>query len=111
MVKRSWKHNQDPNTNLYQQDSKSRHQQRIEMNKRKRNQILDTHDKHDYETSCRGMVDFPTEYIQHIKNTYPERSYLRKPEYRCKHCNAIFWFNEINKYAIKRNNGEVIYSN
>ena len=67
--------------------------------------------KHSYETSCCGMVDFPTEYIQQIKDTYPERSYLGKPEYRCKHCNAIFWFNERNKYATERNNGEVIYSN
>ena len=58
--------------------------------------------------SSRGMVDFPTEYIQHIKDTYPERSYLWKPEYKCKHCDAIFWFNERNKKASERNNEGVI---
>ena len=28
-----------------------------------------------------GMVNFPTEYIQFLKESYPERSYLGKPEY------------------------------
>src|SRR6266540_1415687 len=99
------------NRDLSQQDTKNSRQKRIEINRQKRNQIPDTHDKHNYETSYHGMVDFPTEYIQYMKETYPGRSYLGKPQYRCKHCNAIFWFNERNKCATKCNNPEVIYSN
>src|SRR6266540_7223904 len=97
------------NTNLSQRDNKSREQKRIQIKRQKGNQPFAT--KNSYETSCRGMVDFPTEYIQYIKDTYPERSYLGKPEYKWKHCNAIFWFNERNKCATKCNNPEVIYSN
>src|SRR6266498_5206036 len=108
MVKISRKHKQDPNRNLFQQDSNSRREQRIQRNKRKRDQFLDEKDKHSYETLSHGMVDFPSEYIQHIKNTYPKRSYLQKPEYKCKYCDAIFWFNEKNT---KCNNPEVTYSN
>src|SRR6266540_1052163 len=88
---------------------KSRQQKRITIKKQKINELF-VH-KNSYETSCFGMVDFPTEYIQHIKNTYTGRSYLGKPEYKCKYCDAIFWFNERNKCATRCNNREVIYSN
>ena len=99
-------------TNLLGEDSKKRRQQRIELlNKRKAKQIPNIHDKHNYlSTSC-GMVNFSPEYIQHLKESYPEKSYLGKPDYRCKYCDAIFWINERNENATKRNNKEVVYSN
>jgi len=57
------------------------------------------------------MVNFSAEYIQYLKETYEERSYLGKPEYKCKYCDAIFWFDERNKKDTERNHGEVMYSN
>jgi hypothetical protein len=137
MYKRSREHNTDSidiygrkrrrnfrtiqNRDMFEPDTKNRHQQRIVMRKRKleqrsegssENLCLDTNnDKHAYVSSSYGMVNFSAEYIQYIKESYPERSYLGKPKYKCKHCDAIFWFNERNKYETGHGNGEVIYSN
>ncbi|WVZ85873.1 hypothetical protein U9M48_032732 [Paspalum notatum var. saurae] len=47
----------------------------------------------------------------HLKESYTERSYLGKPEYTCKHCDAIFWFNERNKSMSRCNGHQSIYSN
>ena len=100
------------NTNLLGEDSKKRRQQRIELlNKRKAKQISNIHDKHTYLSTCCGMVNFSPEYIQNLKESYPEKSYLGKPDYKCKHCDAIFWINERNEKAKKSNNKEVVYSN
>ena len=99
-------------TSLLAQNSADRQQQRQEKRKRKMEIAhehdqkkvcsLNTNNKHDYLNSDCGMVNFSPEYIQYMKESYPERSYLEKPEYRCKHCNAIFWFNERNKKATTR---------
>lgn len=35
---------------------------------------------------------------------------MGEPEYTCKYCNAIFWFQERNKYDTERK-GEILYSN
>src|SRR6266540_7327880 len=100
------------NTNLLGEDSKKRHQQRIELlNKRKVKQIPNIHDKYKYlSTSC-GMVNFSIEYIQYLKEAYAEKSYLGKPDYKCKYCDAIFWINERSEKATQHNNKEVVYSN
>ena len=57
------------------------------------------------------MVNFSTDYIQHLKESYAEKAYLGKPDSKCKHCDAIFWFNKRNKYETERNKQEVVYSN
>jgi hypothetical protein len=44
-----------------------------------------------------GMVSFSSQYIQQLKESYNERSYLGLPIYQCKHCGAMFWYNECNK--------------
>ena len=67
--------------------------------------------KHAYLSLPYGMVYFSPEYIQHLKETYKQRSYLGKPDYKCKYCNAIFWYDERNKYDTKRGNEEILYSN
>ena len=41
-----------------------------------------------------GIVSFSPEYIQHLKESYDDRSYLGEPTYQCKHCSAIFWYNK-----------------
>lgn len=64
---------------------------------------------HPYLHSTHGMVSFPSDYIQYLKATYNDRSYLGKPEYTCKYCNAIFWFNERNLKDTKVNK-EILYS-
>src|SRR6266498_341087 len=69
-------------TNLLRKYSKKRRQERIELlNKRKAKQIPNIHDKHNYLSTCCGMVNFSPEYIQHLKDSYPEKSYLGKPDY------------------------------
>src|SRR6266540_4683744 len=94
-------------TDLLREDSKKRRQQRIELlNKRKAKQIPNIHDKHNYLSTCCGMVNFSPEYIQNLKESYPKKSYLGKPDYKCKYCDAIFWINERNEKAKKSNNME-----
>ena len=68
----------------------------------------DTH--HSYLNSCQGMVSFPTESIEQLKQTYNERSYLGEPIYRCKHCNAMFWYNKRNERESQRNR-QIVYTN
>jgi hypothetical protein len=58
---------------------------------------------HAYLSSSQGMVSFTPEYIQHLKETYPNRSYLGLLEYQCKYCNAIYWFGEQNKTDTRKN--------
>jgi len=67
--------------------------------------------KHAYLSLPYGMIYFPPEYIQYLKESYKQRSYCGKPDYKCKYCNAIFWYDERNKYDSKRGNGEILYSN
>jgi len=42
---------------------------------------------------------------------FQNTSLLGKLEYKCRHCDAIFWFNERNKSMTRHNNQEPIYSN
>jgi hypothetical protein len=57
---------------------------------------------HSYLFSSKGMVSFTADYIQHLKETYNDRSYLGLPKYNCKYCNAIFWLSERNKSNNKK---------
>ena len=107
------------NTNLFKEDAKRRQQQQIQIRKRKLQEnkkystpetsskriCLDIDKRHAYLSLPHGMVNFSLEYIQYLKESYMERSYLGKPEYKCKYCNAIFWFNEQNKKETECNNG------
>jgi len=52
---------------------------------------------HAYLNNNQGMVLFSPEYIQQLKESYSARSYLGEPNFKCKHCNAIFWYNERNQ--------------
>jgi hypothetical protein len=65
---------------------------------------------HPYLFSSQGMVSFTQDYIQHLKQTYINRSYLGTPKYSCKYCNAVFWESEKNK-CYRRKNKELMYSN
>lgn len=65
---------------------------------------------HSYLYSSQGMVSFTPEYIQHLKESYINRSYLGLPTYSCKYCNAVFWFSEKNKIESKKCK-EITYSN
>jgi hypothetical protein len=102
------------NLNHYLENSKAKRQERIskrrKINKQNKmeNQQIYPRIPIQYNT---GMVDFPSHYIQYLKESYPERSYLGKPEYKCKRCDAIFWFNERNKSMTKHNKNEIIYTN
>jgi len=113
------------NTNVNKEISKDMTRAKIEQRKRKieerkQNQIIQEvtkrrclqHDrKHAYLSSPHGMVYFSSEQIQYLKETYEQRSYLGIPKYTCKYCNAIFWFEERNKYDTERGHGEILYSN
>jgi hypothetical protein len=57
-----------------------------------------------------GMVSYTTDYIQYLKETCEKRSYIGKPEYSCKHCDAFFWFDERN-IDDSRKTKQIIYSN
>jgi hypothetical protein len=72
--------------------------------------FLNTDLTHSYLFSSQGMVSFTPEYIPHLKESYPERSYLGTPKYSCKYCNAIFWESEKNTGHSPKNK-EVEYSN
>jgi hypothetical protein len=50
-----------------------------------------------------GMVSFSSQYIQQLKESYNERSYLGLPIYQCKYRGAMFWYNECNKKETYRN--------
>jgi len=81
--------------------------------KRKKINNEDTDTTHKFqkgENNKEGMVSFSPEYIQHLKESYDDRSYLGEPTYQCKHCNAIFWYNERTQRESKRNK-EIIYTN
>jgi hypothetical protein len=56
------------------------------------------------------MVSYTPEYIQHLKESYDKQSYLGEPNYQCKHCGAIFWYNERNQTESRRSR-QVIYTN
>ena len=78
-------------------------------NKRKRQHInIDV--THAYLSLNHGMVSYPTDYIQHLKETYEQRSYIGTPKHICKHCNACFWFDERN-ITDSRKKKEIVYSN
>lgn len=64
-----------------------------------------------YLSTSHGMVSFTPEYIKYLKESYENKSFIGMPEYKCKHCNAIFWFEERNKRETKKRKGEIIYSN
>ena len=61
------------------------------------------HNNDTYIDSNYGMVSFTPQYIQQLKESYSERSYLGLPAYQCKHCEAVFWYNECNKKETYRN--------
>ena len=65
---------------------------------------------HAYLNNNQGMVSFSPEYIQQLKESYNGQSYLGEPKYKCKHCNAIFWYNERNQRQSQRNR-EIVYTN
>jgi len=65
---------------------------------------------HAYLNNNQGMVLFSPEYIQQLKESYSARSYLGEPNFKCKHCNAIFWYNERNQRQSQRNR-EIMYTN
>jgi len=56
------------------------------------------------------MVSFTPEYIQHLKQSYIERSYHGAPNYTCKYCDAMFWYDERNKTDSKKKK-QILYSN
>jgi hypothetical protein len=56
------------------------------------------------------MVSYSPKYIEYLKETYEQRSYIRKPEFICKYCNAMFWYSERNKKGTNKNK-EPMYSN
>jgi hypothetical protein len=56
-----------------------------------------------------GIVSFTSDYIQHLKESYSERSYIGKPEYMYRYCNAIFWFSKRNRED-SRKNKQIMYS-
>lgn len=105
-------------TNLLQENNINRRQKRKELMRSK----MHNSDQHIQKKICLknsiddpnflfDMVTIPTEYIEHLKESYPERSYLGKPEYQCKYCDAIFWYNERNKKATSHNHRHIVYSN
>ena len=102
------------NNNRFGEDSKARRDQKIKK-QRKRSNISETSNEKLYinrsVNAHNGTVNFPSDYIQQLKESYTERSYLGKPEYKCKHCEAIFWFNERNKSMTRHNTHEPVYSN
>jgi len=61
--------------------------------KRKKINNEDTDTTHKFqkgENNKEGMVSFSPEYIQHLKESYDDRSYLGEPTYQCKHCMLYF---------------------
>jgi len=40
---------------------------------------------------------FSTIYIEHLKTSYPYRSYYGKANNECQHCGAVFWYEERKK--------------
>ena len=65
---------------------------------------------HPYLYSSHGMVSFTPEYIQHLKQSYIERSYHGAPNYTCKYCDAMFWYDERNKTDSTKKK-QILYSN
>jgi hypothetical protein len=65
---------------------------------------------HSYLYNKQGMVSYSPKYIEYLKESYEERSYIGKPEFICKYCNAMFWYNERNKKGTYKNK-EPTYSN
>jgi len=76
-----------------------------------KNRCLNIDPKQAYLSSTHGMVSFSPEYIKYLKETYPDRSYLGVPKYKCQYCNAIFWFEERNKKHQKYDGNQITYSN
>jgi hypothetical protein len=46
---------------------------------------------HAYLSLNHGMVSYTTDYIQYLKETYEQRSYIGKLEYIFTYCSAFFW--------------------
>lgn len=115
MVRMKRKNNIESSPNILT-DPKIKRQKRQDARKRKRvhdNKTLqskirryctDLDISHTYLTSSQGMVSFTPEYIQHMKETYNNRSYLGLLEYQCKYCNAVYWLREQNKTDTKKIN-------
>ena len=100
------------NINLNAEDNKKRRQQRIQLlKKRKAKQTPNIHHNSEYLINSSGMVNFSADYIKYLKESYAQKSYLGQPDYKCKYCDAIFWFNERNKHETERNKQEIVYSN
>jgi hypothetical protein len=56
------------------------------------------------------MVSYGLEYIEYLKESYEQRSYIGKLKFVCQYCNVMFWYNERNKKGTKKNE-EPIYTN
>jgi hypothetical protein len=65
---------------------------------------------HAYLSLNHCMVSYTADYIQYLKETYEQRSYIGKPEYICTYCSAFFWFDERN-ITDSRKRKEIVYSN
>ena len=50
-------------------------------------------------------IYFSPEHIQHLKESYHERSYYGAANHECQYCGAIFWHERI-----KSNHGTITYS-
>ena len=106
--------NFEPETKRIRQDRKSLlHKKRRNpdddtSNQSKRRYIMTLDITHAYLNNNQGMVSFSPEYIQQLKESYSARSYLGEPNFKCKHCNAIFWYNERNQRQSQRNR-EIMY--
>ena len=55
------------------------------------------------------MVHFSPDYIQYLKNSYPQRSYYGVASNQCKYCGAIFWFEERIRHQRNRDKN-IIYT-
>ena len=56
-----------------------------------------------------SMVHFSPDYIQYLKNSYPQRSYYGVASNQCKYCGAIFWFEERIRHQRNRDKN-IIYT-
>lgn len=79
-------------TEKIQQKKKEREEQNNldDMQRAPKRPCLNIEHRHSYLSSSHGMVSFTPGYIQHLKETYNERSYLGLLEYNCKYYNAMF---------------------
>lgn len=64
---------------------KQKEENNADIERETKRYCLNTDLTHSYLFSSQGMVSFTPEYIQHLKESYPERSYLGTPKYSRKY--------------------------